>query len=357
MNWSKQIGCLLGCVLFSSVIKGDKPLFFEMKLPDNPTFETIEVGELLEDGFVEPLVVELQSENGNPLFYESSIRTTVCDDEICEIMSIRLFWDLAGSYIGYDTLAGHPLTKFDHEPFTPKDYKRLHELLQNEGSILKFKEKNELIDKKEVRASDVVDGTTGATAKEIKEEVVEGALYSSYTLWHLAYNGSIKNQIQNQTKLLLDEKMKSEFFRSNRSGYQLLAVQNMTPEDFESFQHQWLEILKNGIPLVRKQLMNQIPEVIWDNQGMQESICSMISDFDVNSRTLLMNKLIKLKIVYPQSLEMISKNFNQLNKKQLIDYLTMLKGRDDLTMVTKYKLNRSKNDKSFVYSYLLVDDY
>lgn len=352
-----MIGRLFGLILFTSLDAGDRPLFFEMKLSDHPIFETREVGEVSEENFVEPLVLEMKIENGNPRFYESSIRTTVCDDEICEIMSIRLFWDLAGSYIGYDTLAGHPLTKFDHEPFTQLDYQRLHELLQNEGSILKFKEKEELIDKKEVRASDVIDGTTGATAKEIKEEVVEGALYSSYTLWHLAYNGSIKNQIQSQTKLHMNEVMKSEFFHSNRPGYQLMAVQNMNPEDYNSFQTEWLDVLKNGIPLVRKQLINQIPDSVWNQWEIQESICTMIPDFDVNSRTLLLNKLLVSDKVYPQSLEMISREIDKLNKKQLIDYLNLLEDRGDLTLATRSNLNKSKNDQRFRYSYLLKDDY
>tara|TARA_R110002020_G_scaffold150915_7_gene327810 strand:+ start:284 stop:1126 length:843 start_codon:yes stop_codon:yes gene_type:complete len=251
------------CLGLVSKKNQDAPLFFELPIQINEGVERIKIGELKEEGFIAPVSIELAKNSDGPLFYESNVRTTVCDDEICEIMYIRLYWDLIGDYVGYDTLTNHPLTKFDHQPFTDKDYGRLHELLKNDGSILKFKQKSELIDKEKVKASDVVDGTTGATALEIKEEVVEGALYSSYTLWHLAYNGTIKNILTANTQHELDEKLLVNLLDSERSGYKLFAFHNFDQKDYISYKSYWLRSLKEEMPLTRKYIIKNIPDELW----------------------------------------------------------------------------------------------
>lgn len=355
MNWIQFIWLTTVFWFLPSQRENRSPLFFDLEVDSQNALVYKNIGEVMEEDFIAPLTVELVSESDKPIYYESNIQTTVCDDEVCEVLFIRLFWDLAGTYVGYDTLSGHPLTKFDHKPFSEKDYVRLHDLLQNDGSILKFKEKSELIDKKEVRASDVVDGTTGATALEIKEEVVEGALYSSYTLWHLAYNGSVKNLIVQTTEDLIDHELLLDFLTSERSDYQLMGVQNLKEQDYYDLESEWLHVLKIGIPLLRKHVMNNLPESLWEESRIQENICLLISDFDVNSRTLLIKKLAEREHVSSQSLENISMYFTSLNKNQITEFLNMIKDRSDLTLETTQNLSKSLEDSNFKYSYLIRD--
>lgn len=331
------------------------PLFFTMDYHPDAAYDAKPVAEYDEEGLMEPFQLDLISEAGQPLFYSSSIRTTVCDDEVCEIMHVQLFWDLTGNYVGYDTIPGHALTKFDHEPFISEDYVKLHELLSNEGSILKFKTKEELIDKQKVKASDVVDGTTGATALEIREEVVEGALYTSYTIWHIAYKGDIKNMLTQQTGEIYNEALKEQFLNSDRSGYQLFAIERFTEEDFMAQRAFLLKSMKEGIPLLRKFILNDMPRKLWQEQEMQSQLCGIFSDLDVNSKTLLLAKLNDSDQIHSKSLQVLSGEIRKMNKNQLISFLSVLNRQGKLEDTTLSNLRAAAEDGRFQFSYLIEE--
>lgn len=329
------------------------PLFFMLDYQPNAAYDSHPVGVYNEEDFMEPFEFNLMTENNRPVFYSSSLRTTVCDDEVCEIMHIRLFWDLVGNYIGYDTLAGHPLTKFDHEPFTGEDYIKLHQLLSNDGSILKFKTKDELIDKEKIEASDVVDGTTGATALEIREEVVEGALYSSYTIWHIAYKGNIKNMLTSHTDSIYNEELKEYFLTSQRSDYELFALRKFTDGDFAENRSFLIRSLKEGIPLLRKFILKDMPDSIWGEEKLQGQICELFPMMDVNSRTFLLEKLMDSQKVHGKSLVSLSREMTEMNKNQLIVYLKILNNQEELGRQTMDNVEKALSDHRFQYAYLI----
>jgi hypothetical protein len=345
--------CMAVMLLGGTFSTGQAPLFFTLEYPDHH-YKSEKVGEYDEEGLMEPLVIDLVQVDGLPAFYSSRIRTTVCDDEVCEIMHIRLFWDLTGEYAGYDTLDGHPLTKFDHEPFISEDYAKLHELLSNDGSILKFKTKEELIDKAKVKASDVVDGTTGATAVEIREEVVEGALYTSYTIWHIAYKGAIKNMLNHQTAEVYDEGLKERFLSSDRSAYQLFALDRFTEQDFKERKDFLLRSLKDGIPLLRKMILNDLPDPVWREEEIQSEICSMFDLLDVNSKTLLLGKIKNTDMLHSSSL-LLSREVRKMNKNQLLTYLDVLNEQSEWSALTLSHLKSASEDPKFQYNFLVEE--
>lgn len=331
------------------------PLFFAMSYDTDIAYQSESIGQYDEEELMEPFDFLLVKGKGQPTFYTSNIRTTVCDDEVCEIMHIRLYWDLVGKYVGYDTVPGHALTKFDHEPFLSEDYGKLHELLSNGGSILKFKSKEELIDKEKVKASDVVDGTTGATALEIRQEVVKGALYTSYTIWHIAYNGTIKNLLTAHTDSIYNGHLKDEFLKSNRNEYALFALRKFTEEDFMQQGPFLMKSMREGIPLLRKFILNDMPEKLWKHEKLQTEICGMFPLLDVNSKTLLINKIKGTNAIHPKSLELLSAEIMAMNKNQLITFLTVIKEQDDLDNRTMAKIRMTAQDDSFRYAYLIKE--
>ena len=331
------------------------PLFFTLDYQADAAYDSHPIGGYNEEDFMEPFEFNLMTEDGNPLFYSSSLRTTVCDDEVCEIMHIRLFWDLVGNYIGYDTLAGHPLTKFDHEPFVAEDYIKLHQLLSNHGSILKFKTKDELIDKEKIKASDVVDGTTGATALEIREEVVEGALYSSYTIWHIAYKGNIKNMLTSYTDSIYDDGLKAHFLTSGRSDYELFALRRFSDQDFNENRAFIIKSLKSGIPLLRKFILKDLPDLVWKQEEIQSQICDLFGDMDVNSRTFLLEKLMDTEQIHSGSLASLSREITGMNKNQLIAYLEVLNKQKELGRQTIDNVEQAASDSRFQYAYLIEE--
>src|SRR5690606_23353904 len=199
-----------------------------------------------------------------------------------------------------------------------------------------------LIDKEKVSASDVVDGTTGATALEIREEVVEGALYTSYTLWHLAYSGAIKNKLNQHTEEVYDDELKSHFLQSSRSSYQLFAVERFLKEDFIEYQPDLLEAIKEGIPLLRKQILNKLPASLWEHEGMQTEL-------------LLLSGLNKSTIIHSKSLQLLSQHIYMMNKNQLAVFLTILAKQEQLAPIVLANLKKAVEDQHFEFGYLIED--
>ena len=60
----------------------------------------------------------------------------VCLDDVCKLVEVTLYWDAIGYYKRLEYPKGKPLTKLEHEPFTPDDYKKLDSILKDRTSIL-----------------------------------------------------------------------------------------------------------------------------------------------------------------------------------------------------------------------------
>jgi len=95
--------------------------------------------------------------------YECILQTPVCNDTLCQIVKVKILWDLIGDFIRFDTLPGYPLTKYDHLPFSTDDYNKLQTTLEDGNSILGRKSEKELLDNNQMRYSEKTDAITGAT--------------------------------------------------------------------------------------------------------------------------------------------------------------------------------------------------
>ena len=238
--------------------------------------------------FINP-VYFYSSSDGN-YFYYTPLKTTVCNDTLCQVVLLKLFWDLAGNYTGFDTVSGRPLTKNDHLPFTTQDYKKLHSTLRDDNSILGDKTEDELLDEKQTRYSEKIDGATGATAKEIKSAVVDGALYSTYTLWHLT-NGDIKQKIWEYTLAHYDSTIEQQLLQSEHPGTIIMGLKNLDERDYFNRFDQILDIMKSDIPLVNFYIAKNLPADVFTIEENRKSIKEIWNLLDRNTRSILSNYL------------------------------------------------------------------
>ena len=237
-----------------------------------------------DSSFINP--VYLDKNEHDQYYYHTTLRTSVCNDDLCQLVRLKLNWDLAGSYIGYDTLNGYPLTKNDHIPFTTQDYKKLHQALQDNRSILGDKSEEELFDKSKERYSEKIDGTTGATSLEVKKVVVDGALYSTYTLWKMA-NGEIVGKLKNKTKANLTQGISQQLLNSDNPEAVLLALDQWQDEDFITKSQQLINIMQRKSPLVNFYLAKRVPANVWQQKKTKKQLAKLWDELDSNTKSYL----------------------------------------------------------------------
>jgi hypothetical protein len=150
--------------------------------------------------------------DGYPVGYAMPIETEVCRDKVCRLATVTIYWDELGNFERLELPLGQELSKKDHTPFTASEYQRLDGILGDKNSVLKgFK-----ID--EITSGPIkerVDGVTGATVLTVKEATVDGAAYTTYTLWHWV-NGDIAAHLRDSTQRAVSPGFLKKLLRANR---------------------------------------------------------------------------------------------------------------------------------------------
>lgn len=167
---------------------------------------------------------------GRPQYFFRNIFTPVCNTGECKPVYINFYWDLLGNYTRFEMPAGEVLTKTDHRDFKPEEYQKLQEILSRETSIFSELKMEDLVVKGTEKISDSVDIRTGATLKTIKNEVIEGAVYTCYTLWHLAH-GKAAEEMKKITESYAGPALLHTFLRSNNHHYQYWAMEKIMDEE------------------------------------------------------------------------------------------------------------------------------
>ena len=224
-------------------------------------------------------------DDGND-FFKAEITTDVCKDSLCELMEINVIWDLAGNYKTMDTIPGVPLTKNDHEPFSNSDYNKLHNILKNGNSILGYRTKIELIDNSVSDYSEKVDGVSGATSKEIKSTVVEGAVYSTYTLWHLV-NGGIVNQLRKHTQTNYNPAIQNQLLESENPKTLLFVLKTFNAEDYIDHFEKVISIMKLNIPVINFYIAKKIPKTLFSKEENVIALQNIWDNLDKNTQSVL----------------------------------------------------------------------
>lgn len=167
---------------------------------------------------------------GEPHHFFSNIFTPVCLTGECKPVYINFYWDLLGNYIRFDLPAKTELTRMDHKPFKPEDYEKLQTILANTHSLLKDVSMDDLVGRGTENLADSVDAKAGATLKTVKNEVIDGAVYTCYTLWHIAH-GAVVAQMQRITETFKSEALLRRFLTDRNHHYQYWAMERVMTDE------------------------------------------------------------------------------------------------------------------------------
>ncbi|GAB3332543.1 hypothetical protein GCM10027299_39160 [Larkinella ripae] len=185
-------------------------------------------------------------ESEKPAYFFRNVFTPVCLTGECKPVYINFYWDLLGNYLRFDFPPREVLTKMDHREFKPDDYEKLQDILSNPNSLLKDVAMEDLIGKGTENLADSVDAKAGVTLKTIKNEVIDGAVYTCYTLWHLAH-GPVGAEMLKITETYRSDALLHEFLTSNNHYYQYWAMERVidkTGQVSASFSPDLMQIMR-----------------------------------------------------------------------------------------------------------------
>ncbi len=337
----------------------NQPMFFEMA---NEYEQSVEIAPIFtfrgKDTATAHQLMLLSDAEKNPLLYYADIQTPVCIDNVCKPVFIEIYWNLLGNYVGYGVFEDHLLTKYDHDLFEQVDYQLLHHLLLDKHSILGRRELKSLFNP-EVKAEkqieykgQKVDGISGATRKEIKESVVAGGLFSCYTMWHLV-NGEVAKKMADRLDTMLSPDLTNYFLHSDYRDYQFYAVKKMSAEAMHSEFSRIVEIYPQANGLTKTYVLKKLPLSVWKDQSHVKKLYGLFSDSDINSKTVLIEKL---NMAHEDAGIVLASQVEGMTKNQLKKYLSVLE-ENESTHVKEivHSLSEVAEQNIYPYSYLIAD--
>lgn len=334
------------------------PLFCTLEM----AWEAVEAEQLIgtfsnKDTLLEHQLYVLSDAQGQAQLFYADVLTPVCIDGICKPVFIELYWDLTGDYAGYGVYENEPLTKFDHEEFLRQDHEKLNRLLSDNNSVLRRKELSDLFDEQPAAVKKIefqgeeLDAVSGATKKEIKESIVEGALYSCYTLWHLIH-GNATREMEQYLDSIYTESLESRFLFSDHSPYNYYALKAMQAEDFEKYPDRIAAIFETAKPLTRTYILKKMPKGMLRSEVLCRTFFQHFSAVDINTKTLLIQHLPQS---HPIALTLLSGRLEEMTKNQLKTYLEALSANDSTMNTTiKQNLETSAKSQEYAYAYLIA---
>lgn len=262
-------------------------------------------------------VVKLQEDSaGNPAFYHAYVFTPVCEDDLCKPVYIDLYWDLLGNYLRYEVPLNQPLTKLDHVVFTPEEYGRLHDMLQDPESLLKDYQIEELVESTtHARPGGEVDAVTGATAKSLQAVVIPGALYTCYTLWHIVH-GRVQDTIASVTDSLASPELLSHFLRSGNYRYQHYALDRLLDEAGKvapEFETDVVSLISNPNVFLAQRVLKEISPDHLQSVERQRWLGQLFIGANYRLQLALLAKFVKVSLrkELKHMLETHQKDFNE----------------------------------------------
>lgn len=279
--------------------------------------------------------------NGEPEAYYCHIDTPVCEEGLCKLMVVDVYWDLLGNFLRYELPEGEALTKMDHEEFTDEDHAQLRKILSNRSSILRDYPVGDLVDRRIVKKSDNVDAVSSATRVDVKEAVVSGAVYSTYVLWHIV-NGSIASRIAEHSKPFLTEERVDKMFYSTNFYYQYYALKAISSEDSLKYMDEIMHLVKNGISYIPYFAIEKLPASAWGKDPYQRTLLEFFRQTDFELQNFILNRIETVSLS-SEALDQLVSALHGLRDSQTVKALGVVRNNmPNLSLISRERLAKLK---------------
>ncbi len=250
------------------------------------------------DSLSGPEIFELQNEDGLTIWFGRHIFKDVCKSGECKMISLWLFWDGVGNYLGMHIPENEPLTKSDHTKFAPEDFYKLDGILRDTASILKSLKQEDLVfipDSIDPYEAYKVDGYTAATQPALADVVVKNAVYTCYTLWHTVY-GPVQKAIFEILEDRLDNDFLTLMFNNPNLAYHFWAISSVEkfPEYHNAFYQQIIENIKSENTALANKALNYFKPEILTDAVIQKQLVNIMPNVEMNIKYEILWKFIGL---------------------------------------------------------------
>lgn len=310
----------------------------------------------MDDSIPNDAILEYTSESGIPIMFSRKISTEVCIDTTCRLLKIELFWNITGSYLGFELPQEEFLSKTEHAKFNAAEYDKLHLLLANPQSELANYSLKELAPKKDT-VKNGVDAVSSATIKAILNYIVEGAVYTTYTLWHIVY-GPTKREIENITAKKMNADITLELLNSAKTEDRIWAL-NHFPKQMQinkELQSKLMEFISGNDVYQAERALNTLNPVML-NFEIQGELVNIFQNAGFLQKRLILQKLKEVPAINPIAIQVLSSKLGDLNGSLLKMVLELFKNQqiEDETVVSEISellKNENRYISSMAYKYL-----
>ncbi|HLT93939.1 MAG TPA: hypothetical protein VKZ56_05225 [Membranihabitans sp.] len=247
---------------------------------------------ILDDQLDSVEIISLTDASGL-LYWHRKIYTPVCQTGECKEIDVGIYWKCNGEFLGLEVYNEH-LTKTDHSVFSDTDYLKLVDVLMNDWSILREYEYDDLLSEPlyETEGSDT-DAVTGATRKEIADETVADAVYTTYTLWHLIHVGE-KEQLRSGTADLLngDSKMLGLLLEAGDTQY-LSMIMELFADGKLAFSSEVGELISRSLlsehRVHRELAFKSLSKFNFQDLSIQDQLADIYPELQPNEKIRVLN--------------------------------------------------------------------
>lgn len=313
----------LSCTLFSFLPDIEKLKYTQAPtiVSDHDPEQTIVLA--FRDTLSDDSLFLVKTQENIPLHYFKPITTEVCFDQECRLLSIIVFWNITGRYLGFELPAGEFLSKRDHEPFFHHEYERLNDLLADPTLPLGEVSFHNLLGLPNTPA-DSIDGITGATTPALSQVVVKGAAYTTYTLWNIIH-GPTQDFVMQLTERQLSPALITLILQSpdlNDKAWALNRLSKKTPLS-SPLNTALLGIISGQDFFLSYAAINALKPVHLSIDNLQFALFSIYQEASHSIKSLLIEKLMEAPVLHSKVTASFRKELRQLNGKQLGDVLKL----------------------------------
>ncbi|MCL3780871.1 hypothetical protein EMN47_10810 [Prolixibacteraceae bacterium JC049] len=260
----------------------------------------------------------INNQSGKLESYRSLVNIPVCSDSLCYDVSIWFYWDPLGNFKEYKLVPKKPLTKADHIPFKPADYEKLTRLLNNDEPTFFGYTKKQLF---EPTKDTIVDAVSGATLQALKDELVEGAAFTCYTLWQVTH-GEVKKRCWSYSAKHLTPALSDWFFKQDsQEAYQFL-IDELNEKEILNTLPRFNPIWELKGSFLGKRLLNRMSKKAFRKFKYQKHLANHFNQMDYFTQIALLKRIKGIKLHSPMVLALKNTDYTSSSRRdQLIKEL------------------------------------